>query len=355
MVPKKLFEGFPDWEQSQKNCLKVFQTGNGPKKVVWRFSRLETVRKKLFEYFQLPNYFFADYKIDLSAMFIRIIGACLIANLIVIILIYNRFLLFNLKIITKCTIINYETGKFAKKIIMELAIIGYGRMGHEIESAAIERGHSIRLIIDVDNASDINCKNMAGVDVAIVFSLPSTASDNISACLDCKTPVVSGTTGWKIDLEKIEKSCKENNTSFIHSSNFSIGVNLLFKLNSELAKHMNKYNEYAVEIEELHHVKKLDAPSGTAISLAKGIINESKKYSSWHKGDVDGEGSIPVKSFREGDAPGTHTVKWSSDIDSISLVHDSKSRKGFALGAVIAAEFIAKRVGIFTMEDIMGF
>ena len=238
---------------------------------------------------------------------------------------------------------------------MELAIIGYGRMGHEIEAIALQRGHSVRLIIDTDNISDLNQKNLAGIDAAIEFSFPSTAFQNISVCLNNCTPVVSGTTGWQIDFEKISKLCETNKTSFIHASNFSIGVNLLFKLNAELAKQMNKYDEYAVSIEETHHVKKLDAPSGTAISLAKGVINENDRYSSWNKGTIAGSGSIPVESIREGDVSGIHTVKWSSDIDSIRLIHDSKSRKGFAFGAVIAAEFIAKRIGVFTMEDVMGF
>ena len=238
---------------------------------------------------------------------------------------------------------------------MELAIIGYGRMGHEIENIAFQRDHSVRLIIDENNTSDLNRKNLAGIDVAIEFSLPHAAFHNIFVCLNNSTPVVSGTTGWQIDLEKIKELCANNNTSFIHSNNYSIGVNLLFRLNAELAKQMNKYNDYTVSIEETHHVKKIDAPSGTAISLAKGIINEHDRYSSWHKGDIDASGSIPVESIREGEATGTHIVKWNSDIDSISLIHDSKSREGLAFGAVLAAEFIAKRVGVFTMEDIMGF
>ena len=238
---------------------------------------------------------------------------------------------------------------------MELAIIGYGRMGHEIESIALKRGHTIGLIIDEHNLSDLNCQNLAGIDVAIEFSLPSSASQNVSACLNYHTPVVSGTTGCQIDFEKVKELCESNKISFIHSSNFSIGVNLLFRLNAELAKQMNKYNEYTVSIEEAHHIKKLDAPSGTAISLAKGIINEHDRYSSWHKGNIEGNGSIPVESIREGEVPGVHIVKWDSDVDSISLLHESKNRKGLAFGAVIAAEFIAKRVGVFTMEDVMGF
>ena len=237
---------------------------------------------------------------------------------------------------------------------MELAIIGYGRMGHEIEKIALQRGHSIGLIIDENNISDLNQKNLARIDAAIEFSLPSMSLQNILTCLNYNTPVVSGTTGWQIDLENIKELCANNKTSFIHSSNYSIGVNLLFRLNAELAKQMNKYNEYAVSIEETHHVKKLDAPSGTAISLAKDIINEHDRYSSWHKGNIAETGSIPVESIRKDEATGAHIVKWDSDIDSISLFHDAKNRKGFALGAVVAAEFIAKRIGVFTMEDVMG-
>lgn len=228
-------------------------------------------------------------------------------------------------------------------------------MGREIETVALQRGHSVRLIIDADNASDLNQRNMAGIDAAIEFSLPSTAWHNVSACLNYSTPVVSGTTGWLVDLKKIEEICAAKKTSFIHSSNFSIGVNLLFRLNAELARQMNKYAEYTVSIEETHHVKKLDAPSGTAISLAKGIINEHEHYLSWHRGKTAADGSIPVESFREGEEPGTHIVKWDSDIDTISLTHNSKNRRGLAFGAVIAAELIAKRTGIFTMENIMGF
>jgi len=238
---------------------------------------------------------------------------------------------------------------------MELAIIGYGRMGHEIEKIALQRGHSIGLIIDEDNVSDLNRKNLARIDAAVEFSLPSTAFNNISACLNYNTPVVSGTTGWQIDLEVIKTLCENNKTSFIYSSNYSIGVNLLFRLNVELAKQMNKHNEYTVSIEETHHIKKIDAPSGTAISLAKNIISEHDRYSSWHKGNITDSDTIPVESIREGEATGTHIVKWSSAIDSISLIHDSKSREGLALGAVVAAEFIAKRIGVFTMKDVMGF
>jgi 4-hydroxy-tetrahydrodipicolinate reductase len=238
---------------------------------------------------------------------------------------------------------------------MNIALIGYGRMGHEIEAAALKRGHVIKLIIDKDNASDLNSTNLKGIDVAIEFSLPSTAFQNISECLNCRVPVVSGTTGWLEKYEDAAGMCLKNKTSFLHSTNFSIGVNLLFRLNSELAKQMNRYNNYTVSIEEIHHTKKLDAPSGTALTLVSGITNENDRYDKWHHGRSNEEKSVPVESVREGDVPGTHTIVWDSEVDAISLRHESKNRKGLALGAVIAAEYISTRKGVFTMNDVMGF
>jgi 4-hydroxy-tetrahydrodipicolinate reductase len=238
---------------------------------------------------------------------------------------------------------------------MNIALIGYGRMGHEIESVALKRGHLIKLVIDKDNTTDLNRKNLKGIDVAIEFSLPSTALHNISECLNCKIPVVSGTTGWLDDYDKAVEICYKNGISFLHSTNFSIGVNLLFKLNSELAKQMRKYDEYGVCIEEIHHVKKLDAPSGTALSLVKGITDEHHLYNSWHNNASKKSGSVPVVSIREGEVPGTHTVIWDSDVDTISLRHEAKNRRGLALGAVVAAEFISSRIGVFSMKDVMGF
>jgi len=238
---------------------------------------------------------------------------------------------------------------------MNIALIGYGRMGQEIEAAALKRGHVIKLIIDMDNTSDLNSTNLKGIDVAIEFSLPSTAFQNISECLNCRVPVVSGTTGWLEKYEDAAGMCLKNKTSFLHSTNFSIGVNLLFRLNSELAKQMNRYNNYTVSIEEIHHTKKLDAPSGTALTLVKGITVEHNGYEKWHHGTNKEDNSIPVAAVREGDVPGTHTIVWDSEVDAISLRHESKNRKGLALGAVIAAEYISTRKGVFTMNDVMGF
>lgn len=239
---------------------------------------------------------------------------------------------------------------------MNIVLIGYGRMGHEIEEAAVKRGHTIVLAIDADNLEDLNEENMKEADVAIEFTLPEAAFGNISACLKMGVPVVSGTTGWLKDYDRARELCIENGTSFLHSSNFSIGVNLLYRLSSELAEYMKHYSEYSVSIEEIHHVKKLDAPSGTAIALAEGIAGRHPGYAAgWCPDQERKEGMIPVKSVREGLVPGTHIVTWDSDIDTISLKHDAKNRKGLALGAVVAAEFISTRKGVFTMKDVLGF
>ena len=242
-----------------------------------------------------------------------------------------------------------------KKLNMNIALIGYGRMGHEIEAVAIRRGHTINLTIDEDNSGDLNHDNLAGIDVAIEFSTPRSAIQNIVTCLENRVPVVSGTTGWLDDYDKAADICKRNNTAFIHSSNFSIGVNLLFRLNKELAKQMDKFREYSVSVEEIHHKKKLDAPSGTAISLAEGIAGQHSGYEKWCFENDKTKGSVPIRSVREGDVPGIHAVTWDSEIDSISLKHEAKSRKGFALGAVVAAEYIHLKEGIFSINDVMGF
>ena len=245
---------------------------------------------------------------------------------------------------------------FSQKIItMNIALIGYGRMGHEIEAAALKRGHVFRLVIDLDNQDDLCAEKLSDVDVAIEFSTPEAAFENISKCLELSVPVVSGTTGWLKDYEKAAEICRRAKTSFIHSSNFSIGVNILFRINEELARHMAAYNNYTVGIEEIHHTKKLDAPSGTAISLAQGITGNHPGYEKWCFENDKQENCIPVKSVREGVVPGTHTVTWDSEIDTLSIKHEAKNRKGLALGAVVAAEFIHSKKGVFTMNDVMGF
>jgi 4-hydroxy-tetrahydrodipicolinate reductase len=242
-----------------------------------------------------------------------------------------------------------------KQSIMNIALIGYGRMGHEIESIAIKRGHFIKLIVDQYNESDLKSSNLKGIDIAIEFTSPSAAFENITKCLSEKVPVVSGTTGWLEKYNEAAEVCKINKTAFIHSSNFSIGVNLLFMLNSELAKQMERYHNYDVSIEEIHHTKKLDAPSGTAITLAEDIIENHSKYEKWCSEMNKTNFCIPIRSVREGDVPGKHTVSWDSETDTLSLVHEAKNRKGLALGAIVAAEFIHSREGVFTMKDVMGF
>ncbi len=238
---------------------------------------------------------------------------------------------------------------------MNIALIGYGRMGHEIETAALKRGHIVKLIIDMENQADLCTEKLSDIDAAIEFSSPDSAFDNISRCLELSVPVVSGTTGWLKDYEKAVEICKRKNTSFIHSSNFSIGVNILFMLNEELARQMAVYSEYKVSIDEIHHTKKLDAPSGTAISLAQGIVGRHPEYKNWCAEIDKKENCIPIRSFREGVVPGTHSVLWDSEIDTISIRHEAKNRKGFAIGAVVAAEYIHSKKGIFTMSDVMGF
>jgi 4-hydroxy-tetrahydrodipicolinate reductase len=238
---------------------------------------------------------------------------------------------------------------------MNIALIGYGRMGHAIEEIAKKRGHLIPLIIDIGNSEDLTADKLHNIDVAIEFSFPEAAFGNISRCLENMIPVVSGTTGWLKDYDKAVKLCSRLGGSFIHSTNYSIGVNLLFMLNRALAKQMNKYRDYQVLIEEIHHTRKLDAPSGTAITLAEGIQDEHCGYKGW-KFEKDAlPDNIPVRSIREGDVPGTHIITWDSDIDTISLKHEARNRKGLALGAVVAAEFIHGRKGVFTMNDVLGF
>ena len=242
---------------------------------------------------------------------------------------------------------------------MRIGLIGYGRMGHEVEEAALKRGHSVVLTIDVNNPEDLNKENLVrlGVDVMIEFSSPTSAFENVSKCLNCGVPVVSGTTGWTDKYEIAANICKKNDTSFIHSSNFSIGVNIFFKLNAALSAFLSEYNDYKVSLEEIHHIKKLDAPSGTAITTAERIIDSSQNYNGWYLKTEDietFENKVPIVAIREGSVPGTHSVVWDSPIDSITITHQAKNRKGFATGAVVAAEYICKRKGIYTMSEVLG-
>lgn len=230
---------------------------------------------------------------------------------------------------------------------MKIALLGYGKMGQVIERIATERGHEIVLRKDEFNTYD----GLSNADVAIDFSVPMAAVDNISSCFHAKVPVVSGTTGWLEHYDEMEALCKELNGGFISSSNFSLGVNIFFGLNEYLAKLMAPFDSYKVEMEEIHHTQKLDAPSGTAISLAKGVI-ENSSYTNWTLEDAK-ENEIHIEAKRIGTVPGTHTVTYNSVVDSIEIKHTAHNREGFALGAVIAAEWLAGKHGIFTMKDVL--
>lgn len=232
---------------------------------------------------------------------------------------------------------------------MKIALLGYGRMGKIIEQKALERGHSIVLKVDEHTKNyDISI-----ADVAIDFSVPSAAYNNISNALNNNVPIISGTTGWLEHFPKAVALCKEKKGAFIYASNFSLGVNIFFSLNEKLAKMMEKLNQYGASLEEIHHTKKLDAPSGTAITLAEGIIANSN-YKNWTLGVTNNENEIPIEAKRIDDIPGTHIVKYNSAVDSIEIKHTAHSREGFALGAVIAAEWIYGKTGVFSMKDVLG-
>ncbi len=234
---------------------------------------------------------------------------------------------------------------------MKIALLGYGRMGKEIEKIALQRGHEIVLRIEEGEEYDIT-----KVDIAIDFSVPSAAFLNITNCFKHNVPVVSGTTGWLDKYEEAVNICNENKSGFIYASNFSLGVNIFFELNKKLALMMNSLENYQLSIEEIHHIKKLDAPSGTAITLAEGII-ENSRNSNWELKTEEANkvesNAIPIEAKRISDVPGTHTVSYESEVDSIEITHTAHSRKGFALGAVIAAEWLVNKVGVYSMKDVL--
>lgn len=231
---------------------------------------------------------------------------------------------------------------------MKIALLGYGRMGQEIEQIAISRGHQIVLKADIKGFTDSDIKL---ADVAIDFSIPESAFSNIKRAIANNVPVVSGTTGWLDRYDEIVNLCNDKDAAFIYASNFSLGVNIFFELNKKLASMIDGHN-YSAEMEEIHHTKKLDAPSGTAITLAEGIINNSN-YNNW-KLDESGNNIIPITAKRIENIPGTHTVKYTSEVDDIEIKHTAHSRKGFALGAVVAAEWLADKKGVFSMKDVLG-
>lgn len=230
---------------------------------------------------------------------------------------------------------------------MKIALLGYGKMGQTIERIALERGHEIVLKKDEFNTYE----GLSDADVAIDFSIPAVAVENISSCFYDNVPVISGTTGWLDRYDEMVALCEEKKGAFISSSNFSLGVNLFFGLNEYLAKMMSKFDSYKVDMEEIHHTQKLDAPSGTAISLAKGVI-ENSNYTNWTMENPNSN-EIHIEALRIGDVPGTHTVTYNSGIDSIEIKHTAHNREGFALGAVIAAEWIVGKKGVFSMKDVL--
>ncbi len=236
---------------------------------------------------------------------------------------------------------------------MNIAILGYGKMGREIEKAAKDRNHNTALIIDIDNQADLNQKNLLNVDVAINFSTPDSAYSNILKCFDYNTPVVSGTTGWTDKMEEIISLCRDREQTFFYAPNFSIGVNIFMQLNKCLADIMNGFPEYEISIEETHHTQKLDAPSGTAIKLADDIIPLVKRKSKWELNEASDDNSIEITAIRKDDVTGIHKIIYNSPMDIIEIQHSAKTRKAFATGAVLAAEFIKDKKGYYTFDDLL--
>jgi len=236
---------------------------------------------------------------------------------------------------------------------MKIALIGYGRMGQTIEAIAKERGHEIVLTIDVDNQNDLTKENLKKADVAIEFTIPASALANYKKCFAAGVPVVSGTTGWLDRKAEVLQEMEKHQGTFFYASNFSLGVNLFFALNKKLAELMKDRSEYNVSMEEVHHTKKLDAPSGTAISLAEDLFEVHPGKKSWTLDAPKSDGEMHIEAIREGDVPGIHRIKYESDIDYIEIEHSAKSRHGFALGAVLAAEFSVNKKGLVSMNDLL--
>lgn len=231
---------------------------------------------------------------------------------------------------------------------MNIALLGYGRMGKEIEKIALSRNHVITHKISEDIAS----YDFTNVDVAIDFSIPSAAFQNITHCIKQQVPVISGTTGWLEKYDEVVQMCETEKGAFIYASNFSLGVNIFFEMNAYLAKMMSQLEDYNISLEEIHHTKKLDAPSGTAITLAEGIMQHTN-YTDWKLDKAESENEIPIVAKRIPEVPGTHEITYTSAIDTISIKHEAHNRQGFALGAVVAAEWIQEKTGVFSMKDVL--
>lgn len=238
---------------------------------------------------------------------------------------------------------------------MKIALIGYGKMGKTIEQIALQRGHQIVSIIDINNTADFESEAFRSADVAIEFTTPATALGNYMRCFAANVPVVSGTTGWLEHLDEVKAKCEQEGKTFFYASNFSVGVNIFFALNRYLAKIMNGFPAYDVRMTEVHHIHKLDAPSGTAITLAEGILENVERKERWTLETAERPTDLPIHAIREGEVPGIHEIIYESEADTISIKHDAKSRAGFALGAVIAAEFTAGKKGFLGMNDLFHF
>jgi len=239
-----------------------------------------------------------------------------------------------------------------KYIKMKIALIGYGRMGKEIEGIARDRGHDIALIIDQNNQADLTVDNLKNVDVVIEFTNPDSAFRNYMICFEAGVPVVSGTTGWLNQLGEVKSFC-EKGKAFFYASNFSLGVNLFFELNKKLAQLMSGFDQYDVDMEEIHHIHKLDSPSGTALTLAEGVLENHPVKNSWIEGLSTKDSEMSIVAKRHGAVPGTHSITWHSEVDEIQIQHQAYSRKGFALGAVLAAEFMPGKSGFLGMKDLL--
>lgn len=237
---------------------------------------------------------------------------------------------------------------------MKIALIGYGKMGKTIEQLAIKRGHSIELAIDIDNTDLLTREKLQQCNIAIEFTGPHSARSNILLCFEAGIPVVSGSTGWLEHWEEVAITCKKSNGSFLYASNFSVGVNIFFEINKKLAQLMNHQDGYDIHIEETHHTQKKDAPSGTAITLAEQVLLEIPGKKKWVNRESGNMEELTITSNRIDPAPGTHSVKYSSVIDDIEIIHTAHNRNGFALGALLAAEYIHNKKGIFTMQEILG-
>ncbi len=238
---------------------------------------------------------------------------------------------------------------------MIIALIGYGKMGKTIESIALQRGHSVNLKIDIDSQAAFTKENLQQCDVAIEFTGPHSAKENILKCIDAGIPVVSGSTGWLENRHEVDNLCKEKNGTFLYASNFSVGVNIFFEVNKKLAQLMKGHAAYSISMEEIHHTQKKDAPSGTAITLAEQIMQELPRKKKWVNEASDNPEDLIIISKREDPAPGTHSIKYSSPVDDIEIIHTAHNRQGFATGAVLAAEFLKGKKGIYTMKEVLDF